>query len=275
MKNTTRKTIVSALAGIILFAGANGAYAMEPGALRNLRQELRASIAPTIAAVHSEAKIQLQQNQTLRKNIIEQAKDMVKKLLPHRIHGKIASIATDKTSLTVTTDKATVTVYISANTLLKRRFGGNSSVSEFQTGDEVAVIGSQHAASSSSSSSDTEVSAIDARYIRDLSIQRRNTVFVGTITGMNADNFTVKTQSRGTQTVYVSSTTVITSKDTKIALTDLKTGDRVLVKGELWNRGENKIDAAKIMKLPAVPATGSSSSAASSISSQASSASET
>jgi hypothetical protein len=46
---------------------------------------------------------------------------------------------------------------------------------------------------------------------------------------------------------------VITDKNTPIEFADLKTGDRVIVKGELWDRANTKIDAKRIIRLPAKP----------------------
>lgn len=270
MKTTTKATTIFVLSAAALIITAHGAYAREPGLLRNLGQEINASIAPTISAIRNEEKIELRQNQTLKKNIIDQARDLVKRLLPRRIHGKIAAIGTS--SLTVASDhNGPVTVNILANTILKRRFGGNSALSEFRVGDEVAVIGALHAAPSGSSSSAAADNSIDARYIRDLSIQKRNTVFVGTILTMGTDSFTVKTQSRGVQTVHVTAgTTTYQERNKAISLSDLKVGDRVLVKGSIWDRAAKDIDAAKVIKLPNVPA-GASSSTAGSTSSAASS----
>lgn len=281
MKNTTKTFAASLLTGAAFLIVASGAFAAQEGNIRTtvrqqIRQEanieLRNNLTATGQAIRNEIKNQVREEvQTMQKNIIDKAKDLVKRLLPRRIHGTIAAIAADKTSLTVTTDSKTVTVYISANTLLKRRFGGNSTIGEFQTGDEVAVIGSVRALSSSSSSGAADTNTIDARYIRDLSIQKRNTVFVGRITAMTADGFKVQTQSRGLQTVHVNSSTVYQEKNAAITLSDLHEGDRVLVKGSIWNRAESDIDAAKVLKLPTVPASGSSSTAPASSSSSSSS----
>lgn len=165
---------------------------------------------------------------------INAIKEKVKSLLPKQFHGKLKTIS--GSVLTITTKEGKdIVVNVVKETMLKRRFGANSVLSEFMVGDELAVVAKNQ----------------DAKYIRNLSIQRRNAVFTGTITTKADALFTLQTVSRGLQNVYISSTTAIHEKDKVKTYADLAVGDKVLVKGELWDRANTKIDAKKILKLPA------------------------
>lgn len=164
---------------------------------------------------------------------INAIKEKVKSLLPRQFRGKLKTMS--DSVLTITSkDSKDMVVNVVKETMLKRRFGANSTLSEFMVGDELAVVAKNQ----------------DAKYIRNLSIQRKNAVFTGTITTKADASFTLQTVSRGLQNVYVSSSTVIHEKDKVKTYADLAVGDKVLVKGELWDRANTKIDAKKILKLP-------------------------
>lgn len=173
----------------------------------------------------------------MKKNIIEQAKDMVKKRIKKQVKGTLTTIA-DKT-LTVTTEKESAyTVQVNENTEYKRKYGGESKLSEFKPNDSVLVIGKEIG--------DKEM---EATYIRNLSIQRRRTVFLGEVVSKSADSFTLKTTGRGTQTVYISSSTKFSEREATIGFGDISLGNKVVVKGEVWDRESAKIDAQTVMKL--------------------------
>ncbi len=179
-----------------------------------------------------------------KREMMNQLKDTVKKNIPKRIRGTLTAM--NGSVLTISESNGTIfTVNVLSTTQLRRRFGAQATLSEFSVQDELAVIGNRHKVS------DTEYSEteIDARYIRNMSIQRRNAVFNGTISTKGSDMFSIQTQSRGVQTVHVTGTTVFTQKDTQISFNDLQVGDRVIVKGELWDRAINQINAQKVMKL--------------------------
>lgn len=173
----------------------------------------------------------------LRKNIIERAKDMVKKKIKRQVKGTLTTIA--DTTLTVQVEKENdYTVRVNENTQYKRKFGGESKLSDFHPNDSVLVIGKE--------TGDKEV---EATYIRNLSIQRRRAVFLGEVMSKSTDSFTLKTTGRGTQTVYVSSSTKFSEKNSTIGFGNIELGNKVVVKGEVWDRESAKIDAQTIMKL--------------------------
>lgn len=206
---------------------------------QNIRKEIRQEIKNT----REELKTATAEN---RQNVVEKMKDLIKSRLPKRINGTLTTIDSANSVLTVTGKDGTVyTVNVTAETKLKRKFGANSTLSEFMPGDELAIVANRHKVS------DTEVSetVLDAKYIRNLSIQRRNTVFLGTIGTKSEGSFTVATVARGTQTVMVDAATTYSEKDKPITYADLAVGDKVVVKGELWDRANTKINAKKVMRL--------------------------
>lgn len=222
---------------------------LNPGGIKNeIRDEVREVVREKVRQATEPAKRlqeEVRNRENVRQNIVDQIKDKIKSMIPARLHGILTTIA--GTRLIVTTGKGDYTVNVVPDTILKRRFGADSALSEFAVGDELAVV-----AKRGSSSSATAENTVEARYIRDLSIQRRNTVFSGEVTSVNTgdNSLTVKTLQRGDQTVYAKGDTLIIDKDKRISFTDLKTGDRIIVKGELWDRALTKIDAKRIIRLP-------------------------
>ena len=179
-----------------------------------------------------------------KKGLIEQLKKTIKSKLSKRIHGKLTLI--NDTTLMVLSDKEVVyTVNILSSTQLRRRFGAATTLSEFSIGDELALVGATHKISESEYL-ETE---IDAKLIRNLSIQRRNAVFIGSVLMKEPDFFTIETQSKGVQTVYIDYATVYTQKNLAISYAQIQVRDKVVVKGGLWDRALDQIDAKKVMKL--------------------------
>ena len=175
--------------------------------------------------------------------LIEQAKNAIKEKIKKQIKGKLITIV--GSILTVQKDQTTYTVTTTDKTELKRRFGASSSLSEFTPNDELLIIGNRKKNTDGTLSS-TE---IEASYIRNMSIQRRFAVFTGEVTSISGDIITIQTKGRGIQTVSVTANTQYKEKNTTITLADITIGNKLVVKGELWNRVNNKIDAKTILKL--------------------------
>lgn len=118
-----------------------------------------------------------------------------------------------------------------------RRYGGTSSLSEFQNGDQVAVQGT--AAQSGWT--------ITATNIRNNSIQTRNASFSGTISNFNASNqtFTLGTTARGNVTISVSGSTTILLGGKQAAFSSLANSPRATVSG-IWGRNQSTVIASKI-----------------------------
>ena len=162
----------------------------------------------------------------------------VRESLQTKLDGAISSIGT--TSITVNG----TTVNILSNTILLRRFGAKASLTEFTVGDEVQVHGKW---------TDTTKTAVNARAIRDLSIQKRHGTFVGTIQSLSATGFVLAPVSRPAQTVTVSSTTkYVERKNISVTFSSLAVGHKVMVSG-LWDTKANTITGANLVKDYSLP----------------------
>lgn len=132
-----------------------------------------------------------------------------------------------------------VTVNVSSATTFLRKFGAKSSLEEFSVGDEVQVLGKW---------ADDSKTTVNARVIRNLSLQKRWGVFLGTVTATFPNSFTLSTLSRGIQTIKVSNATkYLNRKNQPITLADIATGHKVMVKG-LWDNKLNTITAVTLVK---------------------------
>src|SRR3989338_4584775 len=107
-------------------------------------------------------------------------------------------------------------------TVILRKFGGKSSLSEYSIGDEVMVFGKF--------TDDTKL-IIDAKTVKNNSIQKRKGAFFGKVTVKNSDNFVMETLERGTQTVYFGTAKIVDRRETNISYSDIKVGDKVRAKG--------------------------------------------
>ena len=157
---------------------------------------------------------------------------------------KLVSIGTD--ALTV----GTKTVNLTTETKLLRRFGGKAELSEFAIGDQLQIIGKTTATASAT---------VEAKVVRDLSIQKRFGVFFGRVLSLKPETgeFTIQSLNRGqlsaapdTKTIYVN------RKQITIKFSDLAIGHTVRVKG-VWNRETNtlaEVTQVKDYSLPTIPA---------------------
>lgn len=135
--------------------------------------------------------------------------------------------AVSGTTLTVTKDGKTYTVLTDSKTQFRRKFWGKGTLSEMQVNDMVNVIGQW---------TDDAKTTVQAKQVRDLSLQRRRGVFVGTVQSLSATGWVMQAESRGVQTVTVSSSSkFVNRKGAIIAQGDIKVGDKVRVNG-LWDK---------------------------------------
>jgi hypothetical protein len=155
---------------------------------------------------------------------------LLNKAVVAQTSGTVASLGAN--SLTVTTATGTVTVNTQANTVFLRRFGGKSDLAEFSTGDQVTVIGK---------TAGTATTSIDARLIRNASIQKRYGTFAGTVQGVSTTGFTLQPDRRPSQSVTVTAKTKITDRQGKtLPQTSLAAGHRVRFHG-LWDNKLNTV----------------------------------
>jgi len=241
--NKKQQTIINKLAlsvfliGIFFIARGTSAELSIGGVLREQRKELIQEKIQNIKEINIK---EVREN---TKSLLEQAKNIIKGKIKKHLKGQVVTISGN--TLTVQKDNTSNTVLVTDKTILKRKFGAPSTLSEFSPNDMLIIIGNRVKKSDSTLSS-TE---IEASYIRNMSIQRRFAVFTGEVTAKSSNTVTLKTTGRGTQTVYVTSSTQYKERNKAITFTDIQIGDRIVVKGELWNRVSAKIDAKTILKL--------------------------
>jgi len=164
--------------------------------------------------------------------ILTAIKNKIKELMMSaRITGTLSSASVSPLTV-VTKNNRNYLVYLSDKTKWLRRFWGSSSLSEINQGDQLNVIGKWKNA---------DKTRIDADLIRNLSVQKRNGVFIGTVKGKNDTALTVETLQRETQTVIIDTETKFVNRSERgIGFTDIKVGDRVRVKG-LWDRSAKTV----------------------------------
>ena len=154
------------------------------------------------------------------------------------------------TTLTIEKDGKSYTVNLDSKTQLRRRFWGKAELSEFSLGNIVNVIGQW---------TDDTRSAINAKLVRNVSIQKRFGVFFGEVKSILSSGWVMSTKSenRADQTVTVSADTKFENrKGEAITQTDVKVGHKVRVRG-LWDRTLNtvtEVTQVKDFNLPVVPA---------------------
>ncbi len=149
----------------------------------------------------------------------------VRESLQTKLDGTISSIRA--TSIVVNG----TTVNILTNTVLIRRFGAKSLLTEFTVGDEVQVVGKW---------TDTTKTAINARVVRDLSIQKRKATFVGIVSSLFTTGFVLTPQSRPAQIVTVPNTTKYI------------VGHKIMVRG-VWDTKANTLTEVSFVRDYSLP----------------------
>lgn len=155
-----------------------------------------------------------------------------------RLNGTISAVGA--TSLTV----GNTTVNVSTLTVLLRKYGARARLAEFSVGDQISVMGSW---------ANAPQTTINARVIRDLSIQKRRGVFLGKVTSLTSAGFVLTPEKRPAQTVGVNLLTKYVDRGEKpIVLAAIKTGDKVMVKG-LWDNKLNTITEVTFVRDYSLP----------------------
>lgn len=243
MKKTSFAIIV--FATFLTFT--TSAMAISP--LRQLNQDIKNTIRETVEEGKKEGSRPADIRREVRENIkedikenkiglLDKVKNFMKKNLKFeaRVKGKITAIGTNNFSMTG--EDGTFQINITDKTQLLRKFGGKSFLSEYSVGNEVIVFGKF--------TDDTKL-IIDAKVVKNNSIQKRWGAFFGKVTAVNNDNFVMTTIERGTQTVYFGTAKFINRKEASISYGDIKIGDRVRVKG-VWDKTLNKINEVNQVK---------------------------
>ncbi|MBI3397152.1 hypothetical protein HY045_01605 [Candidatus Woesebacteria bacterium] len=174
---------------------------------------------------------------------------LLKKFFERAAIGTGTLSAKSGTTLTIAKDTKSFTVLTDSNTQFRRKFWGKSSLSEMKVGDKVTVIGQW---------TDTNHTSIQAKLVRDLSIQKRSGVFFGMVKSLTPDGWVISTK-RGDETVTVSTLTkLVNRRQQPIVQADIKVGDRVRVKG-LWDKVANTLTEVVQVKDFSLPVLGSGS----------------
>ena len=211
-------------------------------ALTPLRREIKNTIRETVKEGKKESSSPANTNEDvkeIRMDLLDKVKNFMKKNLKFeaRVKGKITVIGSNNFSLSG--EDGTFQVNITDKTVILRKFGGKSSLSEYSVGDEVVVFGKF--------TDDTKL-IIDAKTVKNNSIQKRFGAFFGKVTVKNTDNFVMETAERGIQTVYFGTTKFINIKEINISYGDIKIGDRVRIKG-VWDKTLNEIREVSQIKI--------------------------
>lgn len=138
--------------------------------------------------------------------------------------GELTAI--NGTTLTVTKGDTSYIVLTDDKSHFRRKFWGKSELAEFSIGDKLNVVGTW---------TDETQTTIQARLIRNLSIQRRHGVFFGTVTSKTDTSFIMDTIRRGNQTVIGDTgTQYVNRRQESIDYADIAVGHRVRIRG-LWD----------------------------------------
>lgn len=167
------------------------------------------------------------------KSALEERKNAIQSLFRQRaVIGSAKLTAKNGTTLTVAKDGKSYTVQTDEKTMFRRRFWGSSELNEMQIGDTVNIIGQWE---------NEQQTTVQARLIRDISIQKRFGVFVGLVKTLTANGFQIEAAGRGTQTVTVDgSTRILNRLEQPIDQETIEIGHRVRVRG-LWDSTSNTI----------------------------------
>ncbi|MBI5448869.1 hypothetical protein HY948_00975 [Candidatus Gottesmanbacteria bacterium] len=193
------------------------------------------SIVPQVAAenmrtdVRKEIKEDLREKAGSRPGIL---REFLKRGRAAIGSGKLT--AKNGTTLTVEKDGKSYVVVTDSNTQFRRRFWGKATLDEMQLGDILNVIGLW---------ADDAKTTINAKLVRDASIEKRFGVFVGVVKSLTTSGWVMSTvnEKRPDETVVVSSLTkFVNRKEEAIGQTDIVVGHRVRVKG-LWDRANNTV----------------------------------
>ena len=220
-----RKFMKKILIGILFFAGlisVTQVWAVQESSGRD-NNRIKNQIKETVKAIKEQVK---KQEEQIKEKIATRAGD-IKLFKGTKIvitQGELTGI--NGTILTIKKDDKSLQVLTDDKTQFRRKFWGKSEISEFSIGDKLNVMGTW---------TDDTKTIIQARFIRDISIQMRHGVFFGEVKSISGSTIVMSSKKRGEQTVTVDDATkIINRKQGVLNLSDIVPGHRIRVKG-LWN----------------------------------------
>lgn len=192
------------------------------------------AVAPMLLSISAYAAVyptrvvtKMEKKQTLKETLKTKAKKMG---LSAKLTGEITAISGN--TLSVKQGDKSYTVNVGDSTKLYRRFGAKATLSEFAVGNKINIVGTW---------TDESKIAINASYIRDVSVMKKFGTFVGKVTSKSDGSFVIEPKVRQTQTIMVSSTTKYTDRNKNaITYADIAVGDRVQTRG-VWDKSNKKV----------------------------------
>ena len=176
-------------------------------------------------------------------NFIDSIKEKVQQFIKVLKIGELTAINGKTLSVKENNGKI-YSVLVNDKTILRRRFGGESKLSEFSPGDMVHIVGQW---------TDEKKGTISAFHIRNASIEKRPGVFIGEVTTRGSDSFMFAPVNRPPQTVMIGpSVRMVNRMEQPIPFSDIEVGHKVRVKG-LWDREVNtmtEVDHVKDFSIP-------------------------
>ena len=163
----------------------------------------------------------------------EKAETALKLPTVAKLNGTISSVSSKNIVVNGTT------VNLLSNTVLLRKFGGKSTLTELSVGDEVQVLGKW---------TDSTNTAVNARVIRDLSVQKRRGTFVGTAVSVTPAGFSFQPLSRPPQTVTISPNTKFVDRKMKALTFSSITAWHIIMVRRLWDSKLNTITEVVLVK---------------------------
>jgi len=127
-------------------------------------------------------------------------------------------------------DEKEYTVKFDNSTRWLRKFWGKSDLTEINLNDAVNIHGKWN---------NQEMSEVQARLIRNISIQKRHGVFFGTVKSNNSNNLVLTTAKRGEQIVTIAGI-IVNRIQANISVNSILEGHRIRVKG-LWDSKNNTL----------------------------------
>lgn len=201
-----------------------------------IRKELKNELKEKKEELKDGLKEKLQENKVERKNIIEEVKAKIADSIIKNgvVQGEVATLSGTilPATILVTTNKSeknpkSITLNITADAILLRKFGASSSMSEIHVGDKIIARGTW---------TDNTKTVLKVSSLRNNSVQKRNATFWGKISSIatESSSIVVSTQ-KGDQTIEPDSSTKYTNRSGgPISFTDLKIGHWIRVSG-VWD----------------------------------------
>lgn len=165
----------------------------------------------------------------MRKELRKENQNVMKTYKPALMEAKLDSIS--GTTLMVSKDSKSYSVNTDSNTVFVKKMGGVAKLTDFQVGDILNIRGTFV---------DDAKTTVMAKYIRDVSIFKRQAAFEGIIKSVDGNNLVVITKGKGDVAFVVSGDTKYLQKGKVVTLSEVTVGTRVNVWG-IWDSNLKKL----------------------------------